>query len=301
MLFTLLLVICAIVIIFLLASHAGNKLQDKLWNVNLATTLGDQNIGDIKKVVLKVTLVVIFLSVILFAYGSLPANSIQCFLITMFVLLIGGFFYLAGMYFDLSAIKKVFLTICGTCTLTFFWLTQPSWLTFDLVATTIVLNYLVLIYVSKTKIPALLVVMTAVVIYDVIHVFGTKMMQEVAGKVTALDLPLLLAIPETLSLSSKVIMQLGLGDIVLPGAIIMLALKEGRRLSCKALGVSALIGYFIGWIIACVILAISESPQPATLYLIPATVGIFLWTLRRSGFWKEIFRKQGGQDAVSNA
>jgi presenilin-like A22 family membrane protease len=162
-----------------------------------------------------------------------------------------------------------------------FWLLYPSWLSSDILA---VLSSIAMLVVMRTmSLRTLALFGVGIVIYDVIAVFGTKTMLALAA--SARNVPLLISIPRTLDLSSAHSIGLGLGDIVIPGVMIMACLvAKSRRMYTFGM-----IGYFLGLTVAMTLLRLTETAQPATIYLVPGTLfGIFL-AAKTEGRLKESF------------
>ena len=121
-----------------------------------------------------------------------------------------------------------------------------------------------------------------IMMYDVIAVFGSGHMLELAklsdsspvspdGSSTNIVFGALV-IPDKLSISAKSLFMIGLGDIVTPGLLIMSAYK---LYTIRGLNY-AVIGYCLGMIVSTIALICFEKAQPATIYLIPCTL-IGIW------------------------
>ncbi|KAJ3724448.1 peptidase A22B, signal peptide peptidase [Lentinula raphanica] len=127
-------------------------------------------------------------------------------------------------------------------------------------------------------------------VYDIWWVFGTPVMVEVATK---LDVPIKLLWPKSIHLSdSSGYTLLGLGDVVVPGCFVSLALrfdydrhlKTGKPFS-KPYFYAALSAYIIGLATTMSVMHIFQAAQPALLYLSPACILSFVTTaLARNEF-----------------
>lgn len=112
--------------------------------------------------------------------------------------------------------------------------------------------------------------------YDVFAVFVTRGMVELAGTLKASDTPLMMTtspeVHQYIGMS-----MIGLGDIILPGLILVYCYNVGKKYSHHSLWLFPLIGYFVGLLIDITVMHFFKGqPQPATIYLCP---GVFL------GFW----------------
>ncbi|KAL4078534.1 signal peptide peptidase-domain-containing protein [Scleroderma yunnanense] len=119
-------------------------------------------------------------------------------------------------------------------------------------------------------------------LYDIYWVFGTKVMVEVA---TSLDVPIKLLWPKSLSFASErgATTMLGLGDVVIPGTFIALALRYDYARSKKATFTKpyfavTLMSYIAGLMTTMAVMHVFDRAQPALLYLSPACILSFLVT-----------------------
>lgn len=125
------------------------------------------------------------------------------------------------------------------------------------------------------------ILLSGLFIYDIGWVFGTKVMVEVA---TSLDVPIKILWPKSLSFASeRGATMLGLGDIVIPGTFIALALRYDYARSqsakfTKPYFVVTLMAYVAGLVCTMVVMHVFGSAQPALLYLSPACICSFLVT-----------------------
>ncbi|CAL00395.1 uncharacterized protein An15g02400 [Aspergillus niger] len=121
--------------------------------------------------------------------------------------------------------------------------------------------------------------------YDIYFVYFTPLMVTVAK---TLDVPIKLLFPrpaapgeapDTISLA-----MLGLGDIIIPGMMVGLALRKPQldppyhnaRSFPKPYFTASLIGYVMGMLATLIVMQVFDHPQPALLYLVPGVL-ISLW------------------------
>ncbi|KAF1827932.1 uncharacterized protein K489DRAFT_310948 [Dissoconium aciculare CBS 342.82] len=118
-------------------------------------------------------------------------------------------------------------------------------------------------------------ILSALFVYDVWAVFFTPLMVTVAKN---LDVPIKLVFPRPDDARS--FSMLGLGDIVIPGIMIAMALRFDLYLfylKKQTYFRASLCGYVAGMIATLVAMNVSDHPQPALLYLVPGVL-TSLWT-----------------------
>jgi len=121
------------------------------------------------------------------------------------------------------------------------------------------------------------ILLTGLFFYDIYWVFGTKVMVKVA---TSLDVPIKLLWPKSMSFATdRGFTMLGLGDVVIPGIFISLALRydharaEKKQTSFKKpYFFVTLTAYVVGLIITMAVMHMLKTAQPALLYLSPACI-----------------------------
>ncbi|KAJ3570962.1 hypothetical protein NP233_g4061 [Leucocoprinus birnbaumii] len=144
--------------------------------------------------------------------------------------------------------------------------------------------------------------------YDIWWVFGTDVMVKVA---TSIDAPIKLLWPKSLSLAGETgYTMLGLGDIVIPGTFVALALRYDHYRHTKGSQTTsgnvvkfskpyfhaALIAYAMGLVMTMTVMHVFHAAQPALLYLSPACVLSFAFTALRRGELKEAWNWNDGQE-----
>ncbi|KAJ9111779.1 hypothetical protein QFC22_006438 [Naganishia vaughanmartiniae] len=159
-------------------------------------------------------------------------------------------------------------------------------------------------------------------VYDIFWVFGTPVMENVAK---SLDAPIKVLAPRDISDWSAGFTMLGLGDIVLPGVFISLALRYDfanhvrRQLKAdktntptrrdrysKPYFFAVLVAYVLGLVTTVVVMHRFKAAQPALLYLSPACIGsIALTAWLRQEFsqttsWKDEDPVEAGKEKKSD-
>jgi len=170
----------------------------------------------------------------------------------------------------------------------------------DILALSFSHNALSLLKIDSFKTGCIL--LSGLFFYDIYWVFGTEVMLTVA---TSLDVPIKLLWPKSLAFASgRGYTMLGLGDIVIPGTFIALALRYDHARSSTSASSSAsskgtfwkpyfcatLTAYAAGLVTTMAVMHVFGKAQPALLYLSPACILAFLATaLARGEFidaWK---------------
>ncbi|KAK7472532.1 hypothetical protein VKT23_000647 [Stygiomarasmius scandens] len=155
------------------------------------------------------------------------------------------------------------------------------------------------------------VLLSGLFLYDIWWVFGTpavmgtSVMVEVA---TQLDVPIKLLWPKSTSFSdSRGFTMLGLGDVVIPGVFVALALRydyhryrrqSGRPTDAfsKPYFYASLAAYIFGLVTTMTVMHIFKAAQPALLYLSPACIVSFVLTAVVRGELKEAWHWTDGPE-----
>ncbi|KAI0081912.1 hypothetical protein K474DRAFT_1768145 [Panus rudis PR-1116 ss-1] len=156
------------------------------------------------------------------------------------------------------------------------------------------------------------VLLSGLFLYDIWWVFGTEVMVKVA---TNLDVPIKLLWAKSLVLSTeKGFTMLGLGDVVIPGLFVALALRyDHHRAKATSADSSfpkpyfyaALFAYALGLATTMFVMHTFRAAQPALLYLSPACILSFFLTalargeLHEAWSWSddpELEKHQAGAD-----
>jgi len=126
---------------------------------------------------------------------------------------------------------------------------------------------------------------------------------------TSLDLPMKILWPKSARFSvENGTMMLGLGDIVVPGTFVYLALRYDyfRYVKAKPAGpftkpyfVASLVAYVAGLAITMTVMHLFHAAQPALLYLSPACILSFIFTAWRRGELIEAWRWNEGTKRAS--
>ncbi|KAK7311796.1 hypothetical protein RJT34_10161 [Clitoria ternatea] len=113
------------------------------------------------------------------------------------------------------------------------------------------------------------ILLAGLFVYDIFWVFFTPVMVSVAK---SFDAPIKLLFPT--SDSARPFSMLGLGDIVIPGIFVALALRfDVFRGKQPQYFKSAFVGYTAGLVLTIVVMNWFQAAQPALLYIVPAVIG----------------------------
>ncbi|XP_043815976.1 signal peptide peptidase isoform X2 [Manihot esculenta] len=106
-------------------------------------------------------------------------------------------------------------------------------------------------------------------VYDIFWVFFTPVMVSVAK---SFDAPIKLLFPTRDA--ARPFSMLGLGDIVIPGIFVALALRfDVSRGKGSQYFKSAFLGYTVGLVLTIVVMNWFQAAQPALLYIVPSVIG----------------------------
>ncbi|KAH8083767.1 signal peptide peptidase-domain-containing protein [Cristinia sonorae] len=129
------------------------------------------------------------------------------------------------------------------------------------------------------------VLLSGLFVYDIWWVFGTEVMVKVA---TTLDVPIKLLWAKSMTFSTeRGFTMLGLGDVVIPGMFVALALRYDYHRASQGFPVStfskpyftaALCAYLLGLGTTMSVMHFFRKAQPALLYLSPGCILSFLLT-----------------------
>ncbi|GJE94944.1 signal peptide peptidase-domain-containing protein [Phanerochaete sordida] len=138
------------------------------------------------------------------------------------------------------------------------------------------------------------ILLSGLFLYDVWWVFGTEVMVKVA---TNLDVPIKLLWPKSLAFATdRGFTMLGLGDIVVPGMFVALALRYDQHRAAargqhatfaKPYFYAALGAYVAGLGATMTVMHVFKAAQPALLYLSPACILSFITTALVRGEFKD--------------
>ncbi|XP_059665392.1 signal peptide peptidase [Cornus florida] len=113
------------------------------------------------------------------------------------------------------------------------------------------------------------ILLAGLFVYDIFWVFFTPVMVSVAK---SFDAPIKLLFPT--AEAARPFSMLGLGDIVIPGIFVALALRfDVSRGKESQYFKSAFLGYTAGVVLTIVVMNWFQAAQPALLYIVPAVIG----------------------------
>ena len=147
----------------------------------------------------------------------------------------------------------------------------PHWVTNNLLGISFCVASIGETHVVETQTG--LILLGGLFLYDILWVFGSNVMLEVALNIEG---PVKLIIPKAIESSGANYNLLGLGDVIIPGAYIALMHRidqdSGRKgISTHFFRVS-LIGYIFGLFFTFLAVITLKSGQPALLYIVPVVI-----------------------------
>jgi|GEM_PF-2750541 len=185
------------------------------------------------------------------------------------------------------------------CSVLLAWAIWQGWLLVDLLAVLLVLLLLLALQprLSFLRLSVSLALLAG--LYDAVQVYGTGNMAHVAQQVSNLHsasgksvrLPLLLIIPSGWSGGAPPTAELGVGDLVISGLLVIVAARAAQRSCQPALYWAALGGFVCGLLGAWLAVRLTDSGQPATIYLVPAIVLAVCLAAWRTGNWQQLKAK----------
>ncbi|OGZ06809.1 MAG: hypothetical protein A3D65_00960 [Candidatus Lloydbacteria bacterium RIFCSPHIGHO2_02_FULL_50_13] len=222
------------------------------------------------------------LAVIVLFFKHLPGVT-GAFLTVVFTLITYRFFvtFFSATGSDAEGIGIRLLAATGGIAITLLWTLYPNWFTIDIAATLVAITVLVML--GGLSLQTVTIIAIGVMLYDIVAVFVTGQMMEAAG--AAKSMPMLFIIPKSFALGSAPAQMLGLGDVVIPGAVILAALRK----DIPRAYILTLIGYFVGLLVAIAVVYVTRVMQPATIYLVPGVLTGLLIAAYRSGMLKQVF------------
>ncbi|KAL8156540.1 signal peptide peptidase-like [Apium graveolens] len=153
---------------------------------------------------------------------------------------------------------------------TFFcawYVSQKHWLANNVLGLAFCIQGIEMLSLGSFKTGAIL--LAGLFVYDIFWVFFTPVMVSVAK---SFDAPIKLLFPT--ADSARPFSMLGLGDIVIPGIFVALALRfDVSRSKQSQYFKSAFLGYTLGLVITIVVMNWFQAAQPALLYIVPSVIG----------------------------
>ncbi|CAI9296292.1 unnamed protein product [Lactuca saligna] len=144
---------------------------------------------------------------------------------------------------------------------------QKHWLANNILGLAFCIQGIEMLSLGSFKTGAIL--LAGLFVYDIFWVFFTPVMVSVAK---SFDAPIKLLFPSRIA--ARPFSMLGLGDIVIPGIFVALALRfdvsRGRESHYFK---SAFLGYTVGLVLTIVVMNWFQAAQPALLYIVPGVIG----------------------------
>ncbi|RDX79515.1 Signal peptide peptidase [Mucuna pruriens] len=146
---------------------------------------------------------------------------------------------------------------------------RKHWLANNILGLAFCIQGIEMLSLGSFKTGAILLVGAGLFVYDIFWVFFTPVMVSVAK---SFDAPIKLLFPT--SDSARPFSMLGLGDIVIPGIFVALALRfDVSRGKQPQYFKSAFVGYSFGLALTIIVMNWFQAAQPALLYIVPCVIG----------------------------
>lgn len=144
---------------------------------------------------------------------------------------------------------------------------QKHWLANNILGLAFCIQGIEMLSLGSFKTGAIL--LAGLFVYDIFWVFFTPVMVSVAK---SFDAPIKLLFPT--SDTQRPFSMLGLGDIVIPGIFVALALRfDASRGRQSQYFTSSFLGYTVGLALTIFVMNWFQAAQPALLYIVPAVIG----------------------------
>ncbi|KAG6533103.1 hypothetical protein ZIOFF_006964 [Zingiber officinale] len=183
----------------------------------------------------------------------------------IFLLIVYSIFLVAAASLEFTR-SQVVASIPGTFFCVWYAL-KKHWLANNILGIAFCIQGIEMLSLGSFKTGAILLV--GLFFYDIFWVFLTPVMVSVAK---SFDAPIKLIFPT--SDAARPISMLGLGDIVIPGIFVALALRfdvsRGKQIRYFN---SAFLGYTIGLVLTIIVMNWFQAAQPALLYIVPGVIG----------------------------
>ncbi|XVF19410.1 hypothetical protein REPUB_Repub11eG0108000 [Reevesia pubescens] len=171
---------------------------------------------------------------------------------------------------------------------------QKHWLANNILGLAFCIQGIEMLSLGSFKTGAIL--LAGLFVYDIFWVFFTPVMVSVAK---SFDAPIKLLFPTADSV--RPFSMLGLGDIVIPGIFVALALRfDVSRGKESQYFKSAFLGYTAGLVLTIVVMNWFQAAQPALLYIVPAVIGFLAAHCIWNGEVKPLLEFEESKTAVTS-
>ncbi|KAL9367659.1 hypothetical protein Peur_038858 [Populus x canadensis] len=171
---------------------------------------------------------------------------------------------------------------------------QKHWLANNILGLAFCIQGIEMLSLGSFKTGAIL--LAGLFVYDIFWVFFTPVMVSVAK---SFDAPIKLLFPT--ADAARPFSMLGLGDIVIPGIFVALALRfDVSRGKDSQYFKSAFLGYAAGLVLTIIVMNWFQAAQPALLYIVPAVIGFLAAHVLWNGEVKPLMEFDESKTAVSS-
>ncbi len=154
--------------------------------------------------------------------------------------------------------RQLLLALIGSSIVSVVGMRWPNWILINLLSVTVALSGMITWRFIRMK--SLMALSVGFVLYDIVHVFGTGLMEMLVARVEST--PMTLSVPETLAAEAPPLFTIGLGDLAVPGLLVMLSFRVAQHHRSILLPCATILGILLGNIvalIACVVPALRAA------------------------------------------
>ncbi|XP_039116921.1 LOW QUALITY PROTEIN: signal peptide peptidase 1 [Dioscorea cayenensis subsp. rotundata] len=201
-------------------------------------------------------------------------------------------------YFQSASVEFTKSQVVAAIPGTFFcawYASQKHWLANNILGIAFCIQGIEMLSLGSFKIGAIL--LGGLFVYDIFWVFFTPVMVSVAK---SFDAPIKLLFPT--SNPERPFSMLGLGDIVIPGIFVALALRfDVSRGKPNRYFNSAFAGYTAGLVLTIFVMNWFQAAQPALLYIVPGVIGFVAVHCLWNGEVKELLEYDESKNAIDSS
>ncbi|KAH7673490.1 Peptidase A22B signal peptide peptidase protein [Dioscorea alata] len=201
-------------------------------------------------------------------------------------------------YFQSASVEFTKSQVVAAIPGTFFcawYASQKHWLANNILGIAFCIQGIEMLSLGSFKIGAIL--LGGLFIYDIFWVFFTPVMVSVAK---SFDAPIKLLFPT--SNPERPFSMLGLGDIVIPGIFVALALRfDVSRGKPNRYFNSAFVGYTVGLVLTIFVMNWFQAAQPALLYIVPGVIGFVAVHCLWNGEVKELLEYDESKNTIDSS
>lgn len=214
--------------------------------------------------IVQIFLVLIIFTIIILIIAKYRENMVRY--IILFAFFFASLSIFQAFFYFLEDIS-FFIALAISIVMLILFIKYPEWYVIDTFGVFLA-GGISAIFAISLSIKYIILLLIILSIYDFVSVYKTKHMVELAKTITSSNLPLLMIFPKKSSFSyiksgfgGKDAIYMGLGDIIIPGMLIVASYIEKGFIGFITTITGALIGFII------LMFVISKGPQPGLPFL----------------------------------